>query len=133
MNDGSKIAAALFAVKSVSLIPTGNPEMVQKRLLDEYRRSLLRIMQFENEIDRPNRLEWVTKTGDEIVAAILGAEASREALALQMVAGEPRSAAYDPIKAVNDNYGTFRKWIETDSAIPGYFASLARAMTTGGP
>ena len=34
MNDGSKIAAALFAVKSVSLIPTGNPEMVQKRVAE---------------------------------------------------------------------------------------------------
>jgi hypothetical protein len=39
MNDGSKIAAALFAVKSVSLNPTGNPVMVRYRLWDEYRRS----------------------------------------------------------------------------------------------
>jgi hypothetical protein len=128
MNDGSKIAAALFAVKSVSLNPTGNPVMVRYRLWDEYRRSLIRLVQFEKEIDRANRPEWVTKTGDNIVAAILGAEASRQALALQTVAGDPRSAAYDPIKAVNDNYETFREWIETDSTIPGYFASLIGMM-----
>jgi hypothetical protein len=86
------------------------------------------LVQFEKEIDRANRPEWVTKTGDNIVAAILGAEASRQALALQTVAGDPRSAAYDPIKAVNDNYETFREWIETDSTIPGYFASLIGMM-----